>query len=425
MALGILVALLPAFGFGQTWPMTPLLWGGFALAFGIDALLSPRRRGLRWELFTPEVLYIGRAEALALSVTIPSSRPLVCEVSLELSADLAPQGNAHGHISAEAFEFEWDLVPRRRGTVEVEWATIKFTSPFGLWDWFVEVPLECELPVLPDLPAVQATAIRFFSDPAFRAGLKIERYKGDGTEFEALRDFAVGDDQRAIDWKASARHRSLLARQYRAERNHQICIAVDTGHLMSEPIEGIPKLDHALNAGLLLAYVCLASGDRVGFFSFDSKPGPGLPPAGGMNTMAALKQVTTTLDYSTDETNFTLGLTSLAQRLKRRSLIILLTDFVDTVTAELMMENIGRISRRHLIVFVSLRDPLLQEELRHPPTTVESLNRSVVARDFLRAREVVHGRLRTAGVHPLDVVPSQVGPELINRYLDIKRRERI
>jgi uncharacterized protein (DUF58 family) len=255
--------------------------------------------------------------------------------------------------------------------------------------------------------------------------LKIERYKGDGTEFEALKEFTTGDDHRAIDWKASARHRSLLTRQFRAERNHQVCLAIDTGHLMSEPIEGVPRLDHAINAALLLAYVCLASGDRVGLFSFDSRPGPGLPPTKGMSTMASLKQLTSTLHYSTDETNFTLGLTTLSQNLRRRSLIILLTDFVDTVTAELMMENIGRLGRRHLIVFVSLRDPFLQAELDRAPTTVESLNRTVVARDFLRAREVVHGRLRTAGIQPLDVIPSQVGPALINRYLDIKRRELI
>ena len=425
LALGILIALLPAFGLRQAWPMVPLLWGGFGLAFGIDALLSPRRRELSWELFTPDVLYIGRRDSMTLSVTLAGERWLPAEVALELSRDLEDQPNVEGALSAEAYEFEWPLVPRRRGAVDVEWATIKYRSPFGLWEWLVDAPLECEIEVLPDLPTVQATALRFFSDPTYRAGLKIERYRGDGTEFESLKEFAQGDDQRAIDWKASARHRNLMTRHFRAERNHQICLALDTGHLMSEPIGGVPKLDHALNAALLLAYIGLASGDRVGLFSFDSRIGPSLPPMGGVSSMAALKQLSSRIEYSNDETNFTLGLSTLSQQLQRRSLIILLTDFVDTVTAELMMENIGRIGQRHLIVFVSLRDPFLTEQLDLAPASVEDLNRAVVARDFLRGREVVHNRLRQAGVYPLDVEPARVGPELINRYLDIKRRERI
>jgi uncharacterized protein (DUF58 family) len=98
--------------------------------------------------------------------------------------------------------------------------------------------------------------LRMFSDHSFMTGLKVERFLGDGSEFEALREFVPGLDHRAIDWKASARHRKLLCQEFRAERNHQVVLAVDGGQLMAEPVGGVPKLDHAINAAILLGWFC-------------------------------------------------------------------------------------------------------------------------------------------------------------------------
>jgi uncharacterized protein (DUF58 family) len=272
---------------------------------------------------------------------------------------------------------------------------------------------------------VRAAAIRFFADRNFRAGLRIERYRGEGSEFDSLKEYLPGDDHRAIDWKASARHLTLLARQHRAERDHQVILGVDTGRVMSETLGAITRLDHALNAALLLAYVCLASGDRVGLFTFDARPGASLAPVHGVGGMRPLVDAIARVGYSRDETNYTLGLTTLAQRLSRRSLVILLTDFVDTVTAELMIENVARLIERHVLVFVSIRDPRLVALAESRPASEEDLGRAVVAGNLLRDRELVHLRLRRFGVRALDVPPERIAPGLIDQYLDIKRRERI
>jgi uncharacterized protein (DUF58 family) len=268
-------------------------------------------------------------------------------------------------------------------------------------------------------------ALRFLTDREFRAGLRIERYKGDGTEFDSLKEYAPGDDHRSVDWKATARHKKLVARQFRAERNHQVVIAVDTGHLMSEPLAGIPKVDHAINAALLLAYVSLRAGDRVGLATFDSRFGLYVEPKGGLRGFDVLSRMGAQVDYSDRETNFTLGLTSISQRLSRRSLIVVLTDFVDTVSAELMVENLDRLSRRHVVVFVALQDPALEATAAASPLDALALNRAVVAGGLLRDREVVLRRLRRMGLYPVDAAPAQVSTRLINTYLDIKRRERI
>jgi uncharacterized protein (DUF58 family) len=110
---------------------------------------------------------------------------------------------------------------------------------------------------------VRQAALRFMSAREFIAGSKVQAHRGEGTEFDSLREYLPGLDPRALDWKSSARHRKLLLREHRAERNHQVVMAVDTGYLMSEPLAGIPRLDHAVNAALLLGFAALKTGDRV------------------------------------------------------------------------------------------------------------------------------------------------------------------
>jgi uncharacterized protein (DUF58 family) len=146
-------------------------------------------------------------------------------------------------------------------------------------------------------------------------------------------------------------------------------------------------------------------------------------PAGGLTTLARLQRQAARLEYSRAETNFTLAFVELKQRLRRRSLVIVITDFVDTTTAELMVETLERLSKGHLVLFVSLRDTGIEELARAEPRGLDGLNRAMTAHDLVRERETVIGRLRRQGVHCIDCPPSTVSSRLINRYLDIKRRE--
>jgi len=216
-----------------------------------------------------------------------------------------------------------------------------------------------------------------------------------------------------------------VSKEFRAERNHQIILAFDTGYLMREPLAGIPKIDHAINAGLLLGYASLRSGDRVGLFGFDAKPRRYVTPVGGPQQFARLQRLAAELDYAAEETNFTLGLADLTARLSRRSLIVLMTEFVDTVTAELMVENVARLSGRHLVLFVSLQDPDLDATIDAPPHSFAGVARSVVADELRRDRLIVFERLRRLGVQCLEAAHGNIGVDLINRYLAIKQRESI
>ena len=156
---------------------------------------------------------------------------------------------------------------------------------------------------------------------------------------------------------------------------------------------------------------------------FDAKIRAYAKPVGGMQAFPRLQRFTAQLDYQHQETNFTVALADLAQRLSRRSLVILLTDFVDTVTAELMLENVFRLARKHLVVFVTLRDPSMDELMHAAPNSLADLHRSVVAEELTREREVVLEKLHRVGVQTVDATPSQISTQMLNRYLDIKRRE--
>jgi len=424
-ALGLPIALLPAAVDGRLWPLWLAFLGALALALGADALLAPRRQGVRCTLEMPGLLSIGEEAEARLTVRVPAARPVPVGVVLDLSELLVPVPPLAGRASEAGAVFPFRLASTRRGTVAVERAWVRVPGPLGLMTGLAVIDLHGEAAVVPDLRPVRTAALRFATERHFRAGLKVERYVGDGTELDSLREHVHGDDPRSIDWRGSARHNRLITRQFRAERNQQVVLALDTGRLMAEPLLGIPKLDHAVTAALLLSWVSLRAGDRAGWFSFDARVGQWAEPEGGKHVFPALRLLAGRVDYSDQETNFTLGLTALAQRLRRRSLVVVLTDFVDTVTAGLMVENLDRLARRHLVVFVALRDPGLGAVAAEEPADLPRLHRAVVAGALLREREVVLQRLRGQGIQTIDAAPSQIHPRLINTYLEIKRRERI
>ena len=419
---GIPVASLPVILGERLWTLWIAYLGLCVAACGLDLLLGLPRRRLAVAAQAPDTLYIGDRAELEVSLEAPRRAGAV-EVLADLDEDLERQPVFRVGVAAGTTRFGIPLVARRRGTVSVRDLWLRWSGPLGLVARQKRHRLDLALAVVPNIKAVRLAALRFFAAREFMSGLKVERYVGDGSEFESLREYVPGLDHRAMNWKASARHRKLICEEFRAERNHFVVLALDSGHLMSDPLDGIPKLDHAINAGLLLTYVCLRTGDRVGWFTFDEQVRGFAEPEGGMRAFLRLQRQSAEIEYSTGETNFTLGLMELSTRLRRRTLVIVLSDFVDTVSAELMLENLERLSRRHMILFVTLRDPHLDEVVGAHPGNLDAVYRSNVAADFVREREVVIRKLKRLGVHCLDVAPGQVTTDLLNRYLDIKRRE--
>ncbi len=407
----------------------PKLWtvwisylGAALLLTGIDAVLALPKRRMKIKVEAPEQIFIGETTPAKLYIA-GQRRGAQIGILPELADDFAPVPEQWAQLVDGALTHDIPLSPRRRGDHAVRAIHLRWRGPLGFIEKRVAKPVDTKVGVVPNIGAVRAIALRMFADQNFMAGLKVERFLGDGSEFESLREYVIGLDHRAMDWKSSARHRKLLCQEFRAERNHQVVLAVDAGQLMSEPVGGVPKLDHAINAAILLGWFCLRTGDRVGLIGFDERVRNWAEPAGGMHTFRRLQALTAEIDYAPAETNYTLTLAELSTRLRRRSLVVLFTDFLDTVTAELMIDNVTRLARRHLVLFVAVRDPSLETRALARPRSLGTLHEAVVAGDFARERSVVLERLKRAGAHCIDTTPDQFSMALVNRYLDIKRRE--
>lgn len=410
-----------------SWPLALGYLGAAVALVGYDGLRMVRPGALRIDGTVPDMLYIGASDDLVAEIDVdPGYPPTEIEYVAEVDTELldAPGPMRAPLMSGRTTWLAVPLRPTRRGEANVHRLWLRWWSPLRLVTRQYVETVDTAVRVIPNTRAVRDNAIRFQSMDAL-FGFKPQAQQGDGTEFEALRDYVPGLDHRSIDWKHSARHMDLLCKEFRTERNHQIILAFDTGQLMSEPLDGIPKLDHAINAGLLLTYMSLRAGDRVGLHGFDAETRLTAAPVSGVQRFGHLQRASAQLDYRHEETNYTLGLMELLGRLDRRSLVILMTEFVDTVTAELMIENIERIAARHVVIFVAMTDPLLEEMVDALPESQETMTGAVIADDFLRDRAVVFERLRRAGVHVIEAPADRIGVDLVNRYLTIKRRELI
>jgi uncharacterized protein (DUF58 family) len=305
--------------------------------------------------------------------------------------------------------------------VRIERIWVRWCGPMALMQRVRRIAVGGGIDVLPDIHGIRAAALQFLAPDAL-FGSRVQREAGEGSEFDSLTEYVPGLDTRFIDWTHSARHRQLICREFRIERNHPIVLAFDTGHLMLEPIDGLPRLDHAINAGLALASIALRGGDLVGSYGFDSVVRHYAAPMRSMAALGSLQRATAALAYHHEETNFTLGLAELAVRLRRRALVVLFTDFVDTVTAELLVQSLRRVAQRHVVVFACLSERYLADAFARLPERFDQVAEAVIAADFLCDRRAVFERLDRLGVHCLDVPPEAFSVALINRYVLVKQR---
>ncbi len=421
-ALSIPVALLLVTVWSELWYFSLYPPAAVLALMGADAAMALPNRRLRADLVLPSRLFVGQTGNAVCRLTADArTRPTRMEALLEQTGEAEPPRSVDGTVSDGSLECSLALVPRRRGQIRLEALWLRWRAPLGLIELRRRQLVEKTVDVVPDIRGIHEAALQFFARDAVY-GVKTQRLRGEGTEFDNLCEYAQGMDNRFIDWKRSARHRKLLCKEFRQERNHQIVLGFDTGHLMMEPVNGLPKLDHAIKAGLLLSWISLHSGDLVGGCGFDMRFRGFLKPGRGMPYFTQFQRFTAGLEYRTEETNFTLGLMELNSRLQRRALVVLFTEFVDTISAELLIESLQLMLRRHVVVFVTMRDPMLTRLQEASPNNFTRAAEAVIADDFLRERSIVLERAARLGVHCLDVPVEEISAALLNRYLVIKQR---
>ncbi|WFP74568.1 DUF58 domain-containing protein [Mesorhizobium sp. WSM4906] len=417
-AAGAIPAFLIALALPHVWYLG-LLWICALLAFlAVDAAAGRGRSSLGATLTAPPQVGVGGRFTLHIAAGL-GARTRRLQARVQHDQRLAPVNGTGGALPANGgtLDLEFDAV--RRGIASFDRLWLRWQGPFGLvWNQAV-LPMDRKVAVLPDVSRARDEAITLLQRSALADG-HAQKRAGQGREFEALKDYQPGMGRRMIDWKRSARHGKLLAREFRIEENNNIVLAIDSGRLMCEPVDGVPKVDRAVTAALLSAFIALKGGDLVSLFSFDARPRVSSGAVRGSASFTMIQKRAAEIDYSTEETNFTLALTTLAAKLDRRSLVIVFTDFVDPISAELMLRTVGRLTERHLVLFMLMKDVELETLADMAPAAPEDVARAVTAGDLLRQRQVVIGRLRLLGAHVIEADHQRLGPALVERYIQLK-----
>jgi uncharacterized protein (DUF58 family) len=390
----------------------------------LDWLLTPAARRVGAVRLTPDRLSVLSAQPVALLVRNRSAMALRVRVrdgvpesfdrdAEELSGTVTPEGEAR---------WEYRVTPRTRGAFAWGPIHLRYRSPLGLWEVQARLDAPGRSPVYPSLAALDRYHLLARANRLETLGIRKVRLRGGAWEFESLRDYAPGDDVRLIDWKATARRRKVIVRNQEAERNQTVLLLVDCGRLMNAEVDGVAKLDHAVNTALLLAHVALARGDRVGLCTFSRAVHAWVAPRGHRAQMRLLTEALYDLRGDFTETDHGRCLRLLATRHPKRALLVVLTDFVDAETAAEMIAHLQLAARRHVVLFAALKDPLLERAARGRPAAPLEGFRKAAAVELLHERREVLERLRQQGAHVLDAEPAGVTPPLINRYLEIAFR---
>lgn len=425
LVIGIVLGALRALEFAVPPSLLSINWGLLLALLALaelDAIRLKRLPTPRVQRQMPGSLALGRWSEVRLEVEHDFTQPLNIYIfdhvpdglsfeNLPLSVELQP--GQHSQVG-------YRLRPLKRGHFTFEHCEINLPSPLGLWSDKRLLNEVDNTRVYPDFARLYGGQLLAVDNWLSQLGVRQRQRRGLGLEFHQLREFREGDSLRQIDWKATARQRTPIAREYQDERDQQIIFMLDCGRRMRSQDGELAHFDHALNACLLLSYIALRQGDAVGLSTFASDRPHYLAPVKGTEQLKVLLNTVYDLNSTQRPADYQAAASQLLARQKRRALVVLVTNLRDEDDEELL-GAVKRIGKQHRVLVASLHEDLL-DTLRHAP--VQTLPEALAycgTVDYLNERAQLHERLSAYGTPLLDSRPSELGAELVTRYLAWKR----
>jgi uncharacterized protein (DUF58 family) len=390
----------------------------------VDFLGVPGPAVIGFERQVGPRLAIGERETVTILAHSAAPHDLVLELrdqppagfpaeGLPLTLVVPARGRARG--------IYW-VTPPARGEYAFGDLTARVTGPLGLVQRQWRVSPATAVRVYPDFRLAARMALLGRRSHLTRTGLHSLRRRGQGQSFESLRDYVPGDDTRRLDWKATARRRKPIVREYEAERHQNVLLMLDTGRMMTATVGSLTKLDSAVNAALLVAEAAVAAGDKVGLLVFAEDIRVYLPPRAGRGQVTRVLEALAGVQPGLIEPDYGAAFRYLAARRLQRSLVMLFTDLVDARASARLLRHVAALMPRHLALLVAIADPALQRYTREEPTGVGAVYRQAVARDLLAERADALTAITARGGLALDVSPAGLNLAVVNRYLEVKRR---
>ncbi len=413
------LVLLPA------WSTVLFTGVGLLMVLVLDVLLAASPAKLALDRQQPgNVTLEGRADSVV-TLTNPTRRKLRAEVR----DGWQPSAGAVNPVQplvvppGERRRLRVDLVPSRRGDLESPHVTIRSLGPLGMAGRQRTRILPGHLRVLPPFHSKRhlPSKLRKLRELDGRAAVQI---RGAGTEFDSLRDYVRGDDVRSIDWRATARRTSVVVRTWRPERDRRVVIVLDTSRTAAARIVDEPRLDTGIEAALLLSVLAERGGDRVDFLAYDRRLRARVESASKGNHLGQLVQAMAPLEAELIELDWQQIPAQVRAVSAHRSLVVLLTALDGGAPEEGLLPTVAQLSRQHVVVVASVRDPLLAA-MKEERTTASQVFRAAAAERALLERAAVTAQLRQLGAEVVDAEPLEVPPLLADTYIRLKAAGRL
>ncbi|MGO1833395.1 MAG: DUF58 domain-containing protein [Actinomycetaceae bacterium] len=424
------VALWPS------WWTLAILAAAVVVLVGLDALLAPNLQGLRVERDVSGSVRLGSSAVSTVTVTNTSSRRLRGTVrdAWPPSAgfgDLAPVAGPDARRDrhdvdvppGERRRLRTELVPTRRGDRVAGPVTIRVTGPLRLAARQRSVDAPARLRVLPPFRSRRhlPSRLRRLREMDGRASVQV---RGQGTEFDSLREYVIGDDVRSIDWRATARRGDVHVRTWRPERDRRVVLVVDTGRLSAARLHDEPRLDASIDAVLLMAALASHAGDRVDVVAADAGLRSRVTGLSGPRLMSGLAESLAGLEPALLETDWAAVAEQVRRIVSVRALVVLLTAIDPSTVNSGLLPVVRRLARDHTVVVASTSDPAV-EHLRTDREDEEAVYTAAAAERAGVEREAVATRLRQAGADVVHGLPDEIAPRLADRYLALKAAGRL
>ena len=423
----VLLALAGAALFVPFLPELAWLLAGAAgvgiIAAGIERILLGRVR-FSMERAATVALPLDEHAQVELWLRTDSLRPVRLHVRQLRPERLAERATTREGICrpGEVLHLEFNIRGIERGSARLAPPFLCATF-WGLAERITQVGTPAELHVIPNLGAVRRLHRQLNRFILRGLGNRVAPRMGKGREFDRLREYVPDDDFRDIAWKASARHQKLIAREFRLDRSQDVLVCVDRGHRMAARVTYVTRLDHAVNAAVLIGYICNRMEDRVGMLSFGAQVEQGIGQGRGAAHLRRMTAFATGVRAEFIHTDYAALAVHLRQRLRRRTLILMITALPEKEESASLLKALHMLTPQHLPFVLVLSDPQLRAAAQFLPSDREELCRRLVARDLWMGRRQVTVQLRRRGAFVVETPPEDAGIGAVNGYLEVKRRQ--
>jgi uncharacterized protein (DUF58 family) len=424
----IALALVPL---SLSWQQPWLRW----LAFGFDALLiilavidaqiSKLPKGVSVSREFSGRFAVGAETEVRIQIQNASNRSIKVIVKDEYPPLMSLNGLREGRVDIDAQSSAtliYGLTPPRRGRFEFGNTALRFRSRLHLVWRETKVTEPTVVKVYPNMRRAREAELKALGARSVVSSHRKTSWRGEGREFESMRDYVRGDELRHISWTATARRGKLTTRQYQIERDQTILIALDAGRLMTARIERETKLDSAVHATLAMFSAAARAGDNAGLVVFGRKIRSYLPPGRGRDHIESALEALHAVEPEMIEPSYARAFEFIAANSKRRALIVLLTDLVDEEGSKELLNSLHLLRPRHLPLVVTIADRDLKAVVREPPSSVRELFTQSVAEEIIHHREAALRLVESKGGLALDVTAAALAPALLETYLRVKER---